>query len=326
MSLSSECILFGRFINPFSVGPLLVCLLLSMPSFFLEPGEPGASKKKNVANKVKPKPGYMPPLESYDENADDSDEWEDVDEEDVDEDDVIDDDEESEALAPTFCFFCPHESVTLEDNFRHMTKSHSFFIPDLKYVIDLEGYFVYLGAKVGDGKVCLKCNNHSKQFMSIRACQTHMEDKGHCLLDTEGDALLEYSDFYDYSPSYPDNVLTDDVDSELGPYEGAISMDPDTLELVLPSGARAGHRALNRYFKQSINPEQAQVRNRGMITGLNNQFKCLGLTGAHLTIAMRKKIQDRKVENWRRADHRLRLGVKANKLQTHFRKQNEGGG
>lgn len=290
-----------------------------------KPGEPGSSKRKNPS-KVKPKPGYMPPLESYDEGADDSDEWEDVDEEELDEEEEIDDDDESEALPPNFCLFCPHESVTLEDNFRHMTKSHSFFIPDLKYVIDLEGYFIYLGAKVGDGKVCLKCNNHSKQFTSIRACQTHMLDKGHCLLDTEGDALLEYSDFYDYSPSYPDHDGSTNVDNELSPYENAISVDAETMELVLPSGARAGHRALNRYYKQNVNPEQAQTRNRGLITGLSNQYKSLGLTGAHLTVAMRKKIHARKVENVRRSDHHLRLGVKANKLQKHFRDQNEGGG
>ena len=29
-------------------------------------------------------------------------------------------------------------------------------------------------------------------------------DKGHCKLDYDGDADLEYSDFYDFRPSYPD--------------------------------------------------------------------------------------------------------------------------
>lgn len=287
-------------------------------------GQAGSSKKNT--SKVKPKPGYMPPLESYDSDDGDSDEWEDVDEDEDVEEEEVDEDEESEALPPNYCLFCPHHSVCLEDNFRHMTKSHSFFIPDIKFVVDLEGYFIYLGAKVGDGKVCLKCNNHSKQFMSIRACQTHMTDKGHCMLDSEGDAMLEYSDFYDFSPSYPDHDNSVDIDNELLINTGDVSVDAGTLELILPSGARAGHRALNRYYKQNVNPEQAQKRNRGLITGLSNHNKCLGLTGPHLNMAMRKKIHARKVMLERRSDHRLRLCLKANKLQKHFRDQNEGGG
>ena len=55
-----------------------------------------------------------------------------------------------------------------------MSKSHSFFIPDVDYVVELEAFLIYLGAKVGDGKVCLKCNTRSKQFRSFPACQSHM--------------------------------------------------------------------------------------------------------------------------------------------------------
>ena len=29
-------------------------------------------------------------------------------------------------------------------------------------------------------------------------------DKGHCKIDYDGDADLEYADFYDFRPSYPD--------------------------------------------------------------------------------------------------------------------------
>jgi len=293
-----------------------------------------SKNKSSSSSKVKPKAGYMPPLESYEVNNnsdDNSDEWEDVEEDDEfdDEDDIVEDEEISEALPPTFCLFCPHESVCLEDNLRHMTKSHSFFIPDFQYVVDLEGYFIYLGAKVGDGKVCLKCNNHSRQFQSTRACQMHMTDKGHCLLDTEGDAMLEYSDFYDFSTSYPDHDgagAVEDVDSELSAGMNNMRVDDDTMELILPSGARAGHRALNRYYKQNISPEETRQKYRRLIAGYDNQVRSLGLSSSLLTVATRKKIHARKVENVSRADHRLRLAVKANKMQKFFRKQNEGGG
>jgi len=297
-----------------------------------------SSTKKSSGSKLRPKAGYMPPVESYEVNEEDdnSDDWEDVDEEDIDSDeDIIEEEEYSEALPPTFCLFCPHESVSLDDNFRHMSKSHSFFIPDFKYVVDLEGYFIYLGAKVGDGKVCLKCNNHSRQFQSTRACQMHMTDKGHCTLDTEGDAMLEYSDFYDFSTSYPDHE-TDansdaiegevDVDRELSAGMSTMSVDEQTMELILPSGARAGHRALNRYYKQNVSPEETRQKNRRLIAGMDNQVRSLGLNSSLLTVATRKKIHARKVENTTRADHRLRISVKANKLMKFFRKQNEGGG
>lgn len=288
-----------------------------------------SSSSSTKTTSVRPKPGYMPPVESYNaaSDDDDSDEWEDVDEEDEDgQVEEIDDDEESEALPPMFCFFCPHESVNIEDNFRHMSKSHSFFIPDFKYIVDLEGFFIYLGAKVGDGKVCLKCNNHSRQFATIRACQMHMTDKGHCMLDTENDAMLEFSDFYDFSTSYPDQVGDEDVDNELSAAVGALDIDDSTMELILPSGARAGHRALNRYYKQSISLEERQTKNRRLIAGIDNHVRTLGLSGNNLSLATRKKIHARKVEHEKRSDYRLRVSVKANKLQKYFRKQTEGGG
>jgi len=284
------------------------------------------STKKKQGAKVKPKAGYMPPLESYEVEEDDSDEWEDVDEEEIDEEDVCDEDEVSEALPPMFCLFCPHESISIEDNFRHMTKSHSFFIPDFKFVVDLEGFFIYLGAKVGDGKVCLKCNNHSRQFLSTRACQSHMTDKGHCMLDTEGNAMLEYSDFYDFSPSYPDNH-TADVDEELSAGMNGMTVDDSTLELVLPSGARAGHRALNRYYKQNISPEETRLKNRRLIAGYDNQVRSLGVSNTVLNVAIRKKLHHaRTIENRSRLHHSMKLGIKANKFQKFFRDQNEGGG
>lgn len=75
-------------------------------------------------------------------------EWEDVDDDDAaDDDDEIDDDEayKSDALRTDQCLFCPLESGSLDENLRHMTIAHSFFVPDLEYVVDLEGLVAYLG-------------------------------------------------------------------------------------------------------------------------------------------------------------------------------------
>ena len=56
----------------------------------------------------------------------------------------------------------------------------------------------WTGRKVSYLRMCLWCNKHSRVFPEVRAVQQHMVDKGHCKLLHEGDAVLEYADFYDY--------------------------------------------------------------------------------------------------------------------------------
>ena len=56
----------------------------------------------------------------------------------------------------------------------------------------------YTGEKVGEGHICLWCNEKTKTFLSVKSVQQHMQDKGHCKMIFEGDAIFEYSDYYDY--------------------------------------------------------------------------------------------------------------------------------
>lgn len=49
------------------------------------------------------------------------------------------------AIPVTDCLFCPHHSSSLVKNVAHMTKVHSFFIPDIEYLSDLKGLIKYLG-------------------------------------------------------------------------------------------------------------------------------------------------------------------------------------
>lgn len=49
------------------------------------------------------------------------------------------------AIPITDCLFCPHHSSCLMKNVAHMTKIHSFFIPDIEYLSDLKGLIRYLG-------------------------------------------------------------------------------------------------------------------------------------------------------------------------------------
>jgi pre-60S factor REI1 len=88
-----------------------------------------------------------------DEEEDEEDDEMDVEEVDSDEWDDLDEDEEVqnpglEAIPITTCLFCPHVSKDYEKNLLHMMEKHSFFIPDMEYVIDIEGLLGYLGEKV----------------------------------------------------------------------------------------------------------------------------------------------------------------------------------
>lgn len=49
------------------------------------------------------------------------------------------------SLPDTDCLFCPHHSRSLLKNVAHMTREHSFFIPDVEFLVDLRGLIRYLG-------------------------------------------------------------------------------------------------------------------------------------------------------------------------------------
>lgn len=211
-------------------------------------------------------------------------------------------------LSPTHCLFCPTTSASLDDNLSHMSTAHSFFVPDAEYLVDLPGLLAYLGEKVAVGNVCVYCNGRGREFRTLDAVRKHMLDKGHCKLAYEEESdRLEYSDFYDFSSSYPDaekqkeraarraarkaereaakvaeewQDVDEDADADAGSADEVVeesasassSSDEDTesesddedfpenelaygdshLELVLPSGARIGHRSMRRYYAQSF--------------------------------------------------------------------------
>ncbi|KAG6857254.1 hypothetical protein H0H87_007087 [Tephrocybe sp. NHM501043] len=195
-------------------------------------------------------------------------------------------------LTPTHCLFCSQETTSLEETLTHMSQIHSFFIPDADYLVDITGLIIYLGEKIAVGNVCIFCNDKGREFRSLEAVRKHMVDKSHCKIayDTADDRL-EVSDYYDFTSSYPDTKsrgkgsksgqqdedepwedVEDDgsdadevVDESASDDESGLDLDsedslPDNqitygdshLELVLPSGARIGHRTMRRYYAQSF--------------------------------------------------------------------------
>lgn len=110
------------------------------------------------------------------EDIDDDDDYEDVeDDEDEEWSGVV---SENNPIINNICLFCPQSSENLLDNIKHMSDNHSFFIPDIEYLVDIKGLLVYLGEKICQGFMCLWCNDSGKNFHSIESAQTHMIDKG----------------------------------------------------------------------------------------------------------------------------------------------------
>ena len=236
-----------------------------------------------------------------------------------DDDDDEDDDIEEDTLEVTDCLFCPHHSVSLEENLKHMTRSHSFFIPDLEYVVDLKGLVTYLCEKVGMGNMCLYCNDKGKSFFSLEAVQSHMVDKGHTKMNYEGDAVLEYADFYDFSSSYPDYNPDEGIEGdEIQGRDSTLAVNEQTLELCLPSGAKIGHRNMRHIYKQNLPPERSH--HSKVIQSIMADYKALGWHGT-IASAARQKVKDVRLRNIQQAKRNVDISVKANRMQKHFRPQ-----
>lgn len=143
------------------------------------------------------------PGRSQDNNDDDaetnSDDWSEVDDDAlIDED--YDEEEAAELLARVVksdtCLFCDKKSPNCKNNISHMNLIHGFFIPEEKFVIDIEGLMEYLGFKVGAGATCLWC---SKQFTTRHGVRLHMLYKDHCKILYDQENADEFKEFYDYS-------------------------------------------------------------------------------------------------------------------------------
>uniref|UniRef100_A0A1A8D6K8 Zinc finger protein 622 n=1 Tax=Nothobranchius kadleci TaxID=1051664 RepID=A0A1A8D6K8_NOTKA len=274
------------------------------------------------------------------------DDWEDVDEEEDDDDDMEEDGAEEETMdqeegsspAPsdpmpltgsipvTDCLFCSHHSRSLMKNVAHMTNVHSFFIPDVEFLVDLKGFVRYLGEKVGAGNVCLWCNEKGRSFYSTEAVQSHMIDKSHCKLFTDGDASLEFADFYDFRSSYPDRPEGEEgaVSDEDLPDDKNLEYDDETLELTLPSGAKIGHRSLIRYYKQRFGTQRAVAlsHNRNAVGRVLRQYRALGWGGDGGVGSLQQRQKDMQYVQRMKSKWMLKVGMSNNATkQKHFRVQ-----
>ncbi|CAF0924408.1 unnamed protein product [Rotaria sordida] len=214
------------------------------------------------------------------------------------------------------CLFCSLKSSNLEENLSHMAYTHSFFLPDFEYIKDLPSLMEYLDEKVGIFHVCLWCNK--KSFHDVLSVQRHMTDKGHCkiLFDENPNSAWEYVDFYDYSISHPDSNeknLDEEIDENI--------LDATGYELVLPSGKKVGHRTLVRYYRQSLTNRNNE-RSLELVNRLKDKYRALGWSGPGTTgEVFQRKVRDLKYMQQWKANQYMKLGVRNNMHQHHFRQQ-----
>ncbi|OJD17205.1 hypothetical protein AJ78_02698 [Emergomyces pasteurianus Ep9510] len=203
--------------------------------------------------------------------------------------------EHDEDYALTHCMFCNHNSASVKLNVFHMRKFHGMFVPEQAYLVDGEGLLKYLFDKITKNNECLYCH---KIKSSTAAIQTHMRDKGHCMIafSTE-DEMLEVGQFYDFSSTYSDDEDEEesgstsatgsatnedkDLDNEEGWETDSSTSSIDgrdaiynDYELHLPSGRTAGHRSLFKYFRQNLRnyptPDERLSRQRAIADAAQN--------------------------------------------------------
>lgn len=110
------------------------------------------------------------------------------------------------------CLFCNYDSPTWQLSVGHMTRIHNMFIPEQNYLTDMEGLIRYFQAKVVENHECLYCHKLKGTTAGI---QTHMRDKGHCMIAFETEEeMIEVGQFYDFSSTYSDPEDDDDTASE----------------------------------------------------------------------------------------------------------------
>jgi len=91
------------------------------------------------------------------------------------------------------CLFCPVRLTDLEENLEHMLSEHGLFVPEPKFVTDLETFILYLSSTISQYHECLYCGTERN---SLAGVHQHMRDRGHCMLNFDREPeLLEFWDF-----------------------------------------------------------------------------------------------------------------------------------
>ena len=142
------------------------------------------------------------------------------------------------------CLFCNYDSPTLKLSVMHMSKYHGMFIPEQNYLVDLEGLVTWLHGKIFKTHECLYCH---KLKGSMEGIQTHMRDKGHCMIAFEAEEdMIEVGQFYDFRSTYSDEEDSDE-DMDVIPEDpnSGVKVDPRKVLKTVVSDANGDQEMEN---------------------------------------------------------------------------------
>ncbi|SCU84331.1 LAFA_0D09384g1_1 [Lachancea sp. 'fantastica'] len=231
----------------------------------------------------------------------------------------------------TECLFCNSKSKDVERNISHMFRSHGLYIPERSFLVDLTGLIDYLIDLIVYSHECLCCSFQGSSLESIRA---HISSKGHAKLPYETkEERLRFSKFYDFSlaeqhsdgdsnvsnaedsgssrnANERDNEENQDINSNYIQAE----VDQTGVELTLPTGVRAGHRSMRRFYRQNLPaPPDATDGNRTLAVGDRRYLG--GVTDKTI-----KKNDKRAQQQERQSINRqIRTETRRSNFQTHYR-------
>lgn len=234
---------------------------------------------------------------------------------DEEEDEDMESDIKKDEFLPSRCLFCKTDSTDIHTNVDHMRIDHGMFIPEQKYLADLDGLVNYLYRKITENFECLYCHAIKNDAQAI---QTHMRDKSHCMIAFESEEeQVEIGQYYDFRSTYSDDEdestaesggvkVNDDGDDQGWETESsASSIDEDDLdsyrnaagayeadyELHLPSGKSVGHRSLVKYYRQNLHkyPTAAEraARQLAIANGEIEEEQPRGRTSHHRALTTR---------------------------------------
>eukprot|EP00286_Rhodomonas_abbreviata_P021492 CAMPEP_0181293698 /NCGR_PEP_ID=MMETSP1101-20121128/3201_1 /TAXON_ID=46948 /ORGANISM="Rhodomonas abbreviata, Strain Caron Lab Isolate" /LENGTH=572 /DNA_ID=CAMNT_0023398297 /DNA_START=70 /DNA_END=1786 /DNA_ORIENTATION=+ len=161
--------------------------------------------------------------------------------------------EEDDDWAPRTheCLFDGHVSASFEENCAHMQSAHSFFVPFLKYVVDAQGLFAHLQQQLHRQHQCIYCR---RVFRDLEAVRKHIKDKAHCkVLFEDSDGAMALAQYYDEDFCKRWMARQTSRRARLqggGSSTAAHGFNEDAGALVLPSGARLGHRAHLQVYRK----------------------------------------------------------------------------
>ena len=146
----------------------------------------------------------------------------------------VSNDEGEQSASPFQCLFCSQgfasDDAGFTANLEHMRAAHRMTIPDLEMVVDLQSFVGYLATEVRAWHECLYCGATKPSTVSI---QSHMRDKGHCLLNMDREP--ELLDFWES----PQGV---DEDAASAALEKENPVDLSATEIRCASGKVIGSR------------------------------------------------------------------------------------